>query len=252
MRNMTAKDTASFRNLLQAKEWFGFDLDDTLHEFRKASATASLSVFNQIHNKYSVPIPALQSSYNAILTSKTAGAFSDGKSSTEYRRERFTALLKSHGIQVVGLEEYMDSILELYKRSLATSLALKPGALDLLMKLKELGKRVLVITEGPQDAQEWTIEQLGLKAFVDVLVTSNELGSSKTDGLFREALQRQRIRADQMVYIGDNEIRDVLPARGEGILAVHFDEKSTISIDFAGLSPKVNSLVELYTVLRRS
>lgn len=249
---MTAKDTASFQNLLQAKEWFGFDLDDTLHEFRKASATASLSVFNKIHNDYSVPISALQSSYNEILISKTAGAFSDGKSSTEYRRERFTALLQSQGIHIPGLEEYMDSILELYKMSLATSLTLKHGALDLLAKLKELGKRVIVITEGPRDAQEWTIEQLGLKTFVDVLVTSNELGSSKTDGLFREVLRRQRIRADEMVYIGDNEARDVLSAREERILAVHFDEKSTISIDFAGSFPKVNNLVELYSMLGTS
>lgn len=248
---MTAKEkTASVQTLLQAKEWVGFDLDDTLHEFRKASTAASLSVFNQIHNDYSVPISALKSSYNTILASKTAGAFSDGKSSTEYRRERFTALLQSQGIQVVGLEEYMDSILALYKRSLATSLTLKPGALDLLTKLKELGKRVIVITEGPRDAQEWTIGQLGLKAFVDVLVTSNELGFSKTDGLFREVLRRQRIRADQMVYIGDNEARDVLPAREEGIVAVHFDEKSTIPIDFVGSLPKVNSLVALYSMLR--
>lgn len=248
---MTAKEnTVSVQTLLQAKEWVGFDLDDTLHEFRKASTAASLSVFNKIHNDYSVPISALRSSYNTILASKTAGAFSDGKSSTEYRRERFAALLQSQGIQVVGLEEYMDSILALYKRSLATSLALKPGALDLLTKLKELGKRVIVITEGPRDAQEWTIGQLGLKAFVDVLVTSNELGFSKTDGLFREVLRRQRIRADQMVYIGDNEARDVLPAREEGIVAVHFDEKSTTSIDFVDSLPKVKSLVELYSVLR--
>lgn len=248
---MTAEEnTASVQTLLQAKEWVGFDLDDTLHEFRKASTAASLSVFNQIHNDYSVPISALRSSYNTILASKTAGAFSDGKSSTEYRRERFAALLQSQGIQVVGLEEYMDSILALYKSSLATSLTLKPGALDLLTKLKELGKRVIVITEGPRDAQEWTIGQLGLKAFVDVLVTSNELGFSKTDGLFREVLRRQRIRADKMVYIGDNEARDVLPAREEGIVAVQFDEKSTISIDFVGSLPKVNSLVALYSVLR--
>ncbi|BCS30067.1 HAD family hydrolase [Aspergillus puulaauensis] len=248
---MTAEEnTASVRTLLQAKEWVGFDLDDTLHEFRRASTAASLSAFNQIHNDYSVPISALESSYNTILASKTAGAFSDGKSSTEYRRERFAALLQSQGIQVVGLEEYMDSILVLYKRSLATSLTLKPGALDLLTKLKELGKKVIVITEGPRDAQEWTIGQLGLKAFVDVLVTSNELGFSKTDRLFREVLRRQRIQADQMVYIGDNEARDVLPAREEGIVAVHFDEKSPISIDFVGSLPKVNSLAGLYSVLR--
>lgn len=248
---MTAKEkTASVQTLLQAKEWVGFDLDDTLHEFRKASTAASLSAFNQIHNDYSVPISALRSSYNTILASKTAGAFSDGKSSTEYRRERFAALLQSQGIQVVGLEEYIDSILALYKISLATSLTLKPGALDLLTKLKELGKRVIVITEGPRDAQEWSIGQLGLKAFVDVLVTSNELGFSKTDGLFREVLRRQRIRADQMVYIGDNEARDVLPAREEGIVAVHFDEKSTIPIDFVGSLPNVNSLVALYSMLR--
>jgi putative hydrolase of the HAD superfamily len=102
---------------------------------------------------------------------------------------------------------------------------LKPGAQELLQHLRSRGKHIIVITEGPRDAQEWTIEQLGLKEYVDVLVTSSELGKSKVDGLFEAVLSRYHIKSEEIVFVGDNLTRDVLAATESGIVSVLFDEK---------------------------
>jgi putative hydrolase of the HAD superfamily len=104
-------------------------------------------------------------------------------------------------------------------------LTLKVGALGLLQTLRRLGKQVIVITEGPADAQEWTAKELGLWSYIDILVTTNEIGKSKVDGLFGVVLEKYGISADEIVYFGDNEVRDVKAAQREGILAVLYDEK---------------------------
>ncbi|KAJ9488095.1 hypothetical protein VN97_g5219 [Penicillium thymicola] len=231
---------------IDSKAWFGFDLDDTLHEFRRASANASFCVFETIHasnNKISIQI--LKNTYQDILRSATASAFTDGRISSEYLCERFGRLLQAHGLIDDSL---LDRLLEVYRDSLRENLTLKAGALHLLQTLQGLGKKVIVITEGPADAQQWTVRELGIQSYIDVLVTSNEVGKSKVDGLFGVVLERHGIAAKDIVYFGDNGIRDVQAAREEGILAVLYDEKEQSRLyDASGL--RVNSWAVMKKVL---
>lgn len=236
----------TIRSSLSSKNWFGFDLDDTLHEFRKASAHASSSVFEAIQEDSGISVHDLKASYGEILCSKTASAFTDGRTSTEYRRERFNLLLLAHKLETPDAK--VDHLLEVYKRNLKAALTLKAGALQLLKKIKSLGKKIIVVTEGPQDAQEWTIEELGLQPYVDTLVTTNEAGKSKIYGLFAAVLDKHQILAEDIVYIGDNETRDVLPAQAEGILAILYDEKRNCRFDNSATF-RINSLAKLEYLL---
>ncbi|KAI1836170.1 hypothetical protein DTO013E5_5184 [Penicillium roqueforti] len=178
----TLKYPMSIQGIILSKFWFGFDLDDTLHEFRRASANASVRVFETIHasnNKTSVD--TLKNTYQDILRNTTANAFTDGRTSSEYRRERFGRLLQTHGLTD---DSFLSRLLE-----------------------------------------EWTVQELGIRPYIDVLVTTNEVGKSKIDGLFGAVLEKYGIAAEDIVYFGDNAIRDVQAARQEGILAVLYDEK---------------------------
>lgn len=155
-------------------------------------------------------------------------------------------LLQEHGVE--ASEDILGRLLDIYKNSLRGALALKPGALSLLQTLKRLGKWVLIITEGPQDAQEWTIQELGIAPSIDILVTTNEVGKSKVDGLFSVVLEKYGIEAGDIVYVGDNEIRDARPAREEGLLAVLYDERRETRLDDLG-ALRVSSLGELRDAL---
>ena len=67
------------RNLLREKVWFAFDLDDTLHEFRKASSSAAAAVFQYLHaTHHHIAVDDLSSTYSTILSQKTSSAFTDG------------------------------------------------------------------------------------------------------------------------------------------------------------------------------
>jgi len=235
----------TMRILLREKVWFGFDLDDTLHEFHKASGAAATAVFHHIHNTHHIAIDDLKATYSTILMRRTSNAFTDGKTSTEYRKERFSALLQAHSI--VSNEDILDHLANLYKNTLKQSLQLKPGALHLLRNLHALHKKIIVITEGPLDAQQWTIEALGIAPYIDILVTTNELGMSKVDGLFGAVLQKFRIDSEEMVYVGDSGARDVAPASKEGIWAWLYDEKDSCRFDME--APRINSLAKMGHIL---
>jgi putative hydrolase of the HAD superfamily len=212
-----------------SKTWFGFDLDDTLHEFRQASAHASTHVFQEIHaSNNHISVDTLRTTYQNILRSATANAFTDGRSSTEYRRERFGRLLQERGLVDTPL---LERLLEEYRVSLRENLTLKEGALHLLQTLQQLGKKVIVITEGPSDAQEWSVQELGIRPYVDVLVTTNEIGLSKVDGLFGNVLEKYNIAVDDIVYFGDNEVRDIQAARAEGMLAVLYNAEEDFYLE---------------------
>ncbi|KAL4980728.1 hypothetical protein BDW66DRAFT_147152 [Aspergillus desertorum] len=199
------------------RTWFAFDLDDTLHEFRKASANASRSNFIAIleakichldtGTKLTMTMGDLEATYRDTLRSEIANAFTDGRTSDDYRRERFSHLDEAHSIQLVS--ELLDKLSVVYRSGLRRALTLKAGALQVLETPKARAKK---------HAQEWTVTALGLERFINILDTTNEVRLSKLDGLFRlfSAVSRKyNIAPGSMVHIGDNEQRDVVPARAE-------------------------------------
>jgi putative hydrolase of the HAD superfamily len=217
------KDThdASLLRLREAK-WYAFDLDDTLHSFRKASSAAVKAVLEVIYKNSDRALEELESEYKRILTQGTSSAFVDGKTSHQYREDRFRQLLQVHNINLDDAQ--MQGLLSLYERVLTENLELKPGALELLQTLKRRGHKIAVITEGPQDAQERTVEALGIAPYVDYLATTNKLGVTKIDGLFVKVLERLGLRPEDMIMTGDSWERDIAPATQAGIYCVFYSE----------------------------
>lgn len=205
---------------LPGKSWVGFDLDDTLHHFRKASDKATTKTLEAISNIYGSKLPELETKYTEILTQTTSNSFTDGKTSHEYRRERFSAVL-SHFLLPLE-EDFLNDLVKLYEKTMMASLELIPITLEALLAAKERGCKIVVITEGPQDAQERAIEKLGIADKIDFLATTNRFGVSKTNGLFPKVIEYLGIHASDMIYIGGSEERDMVPARAAGILSMHF------------------------------
>ncbi|OTA99164.1 hypothetical protein M426DRAFT_76559 [Hypoxylon sp. CI-4A] len=212
------------RAILTEKTWFGFDLDDTLHEFRRSSGKAINQVFEDISGRYGTPVPALRDEYMKILKEKTAGAFSDGKTSFDYRRERFSSLLAHFFLPVDS--QFMDELLNSYETTLMASLELK---------------------KGPQDAQERAVKGLGIDGHIDFLATTNHFRTAKTDDLFPRVLEHLGISAGDIAYIGDNVQRDMEPAMAAGIFSIHLAEKESESLGSS--PPRIDTLKKLHYIL---
>ncbi|KAI0151593.1 HAD-superfamily hydrolase, subfamily IA, variant 1 [Xylariaceae sp. FL1272] len=233
--------------MLVEKKWIGFDLDDTLHEFRRSSKTATEEVLKMVATRYDLPtsVAALMDIYTKTLKAQTANAFSDGKTSFQYRQQRFSALLSE--LLLPEDTESMSELLETYESTLKASLKLKCGALELLSTIKNMGKKIVVITEGPQDAQERTVKDLGIDKYIDLLATTNYFRLSKLDGLYPKVIQHLGVSPSDMAYVGDNEQRDMEPAMAEGILCFHLAEDQDVSL---GTVPsQINTLRNLQYTL---
>jgi HAD superfamily hydrolase (TIGR01549 family) len=233
-------------NLFITKQYIGFDLDDTLHEYRKASRKANNAVFHYIATIHShlASFQSLSHAYKKILDTHTADAFKDGRTSYEYRRERFEALLKSQRIPYD--DHWLHELVDFYKETLKHCLELKKGAKELLEAARIHGKNVILVTEGPLDAQIWTLEILGLNKLVQRIFTPGECGKSKTDGLFQHVLESLDIEPHQMIFIGDKIERDIIPAKEFGIETILFDESSNNLLkDCAPDFFETNSLLDI-------
>lgn len=105
-------------------------------------------------------------------------------------------------------------------------------ALETLAEKASLG----VLTNGVADLQRRKLEHHGLFECFDAYVPSYEVGSHKpSPEIFETA--RERLPADEYVYIGDSLDSDVRPAREAGFLPVHLDrtsEEATVTVDGLG------------------
>ena len=81
-----------------------------------------------ISERRNISVTALANIYSAILKEKTRSAFTDNRTSTEYRKERFPALLEAYNSPSSDL--CLDELAALYKTALAAALTPKPSALE--------------------------------------------------------------------------------------------------------------------------
>lgn len=241
--------------VLAKKTWVFFDLDDTLHEFRKASSAATESAMQALgRTSGGIPVPDLKAKYAEVLAQKTSGAFVEGKTSHEYRRERFSAVMAHFSLPAAAADDddrdrdrILQELLDTYETALTRALKLKPGAEELLMQVRAQGKKIAVVTEGPQDAQERALAHLGLADRVDFLATTNRFRVAKTDGLFGHVLRHLGVDAADVACVGDSVARDMVPAAAAGIFSVHLDERA--NVDFDACPPRINTLHKLRFIM---
>jgi putative hydrolase of the HAD superfamily len=95
---------------------------------------------------------------------------------------------------------------------------------DVRRTLDELRARRLklgVVTNGVGARQRRKIEVLGLAAAFDAIVVSEEEGVRKPDAeIFRRALARCGVAAEEAVFVGDHPVADVEGAHRAGLVAV--------------------------------
>lgn len=154
-----------------------------------------------------------------MLSHNTASAFVGGKTSFKYREYRLRSVLDQFGVN--ASIDLTARLLKTYDGARTSFLELKPGALDLQTILRSQGKKIAVITEGSQDAQERTIRALRIDHLINFLAITNKFGLSKANSFFPKVLEHLDTEMEEMVMIGDNYERDMRRAIGVGIFGIH-------------------------------
>jgi FMN phosphatase YigB (HAD superfamily) len=106
------------------------------------------------------------------------------------------------------------------------------------------GLRIMVVSEGPHDAQEVTLKRLGIELLADLLVISTAKKTFKRGGLLKIALGRARCAPHELIYVGDSLENDIGPAQEAGVPNIYVGENPAP----AG-TVKLSSLLDIEQVL---
>jgi len=144
----------------------------------------------------------------------------------------------------IGVTLPRDAILDIVKRinqiAMEAIFVLYDDVLPTFKKLKKQNLILGLITNLYKDS-DIILRKLGLDRYLDLVVTSKEVGVDKpASPIFLAALERAGIDASEAVYIGDQYQTDVGGARGVGI--------NPILIDRYDLSPEVSDCPRIHSL----
>ncbi len=122
---------------------------------------------------------------------------------------------------------------------------------DVLPNLKKLKERKLVLgllTNLDRDVKP-ICHEVGLEPYLDVIVTSADVGSDKPNPpIFLAALEQAGVNASEAIHVGDQYQSDILGARGVGISPVLLD-RFGLCRDITDC-PRIQNLSELTNFLK--
>ncbi|NJE43020.1 HAD family hydrolase [Thermococcus sp. GR6] len=146
--------------------------------------------------------------------------------------------------------EEFEEIMDLVDRVFFSNLKLYPDALPFLQGLKEMGAKIVLITDSSSYWQRKKLEYLGIKDYFDALIISGETGHSKLDPHnFR--LARSMFPHEEEIYmVGDRDDTDMRGGKDIGATTILVKRGY-----FKGRRPKhadytVNDLLEALEVIK--
>ena len=185
-----------------------FDLDDTLYsekEYVRSGFAAVAEILPKING----------------AEQKLWSLFESGKPAIDY-------LLRSEGIYS---DELKEECLNAY-RAHTPDIHLYDGVRKMLVRLRQDGYMLGIITDGRPDGQRAKILALGLDSLVDEIIITDELGgtearkpSDKAFLLMHERLNKisgEKIDYSEMCYVGDNTAKDFIAPESLLMRAIYF------------------------------
>lgn len=196
-----------------------FDLDDTLFDHRR-SARAALQAVHRDHAA-AVDFAELERHHAVYLEEMHVEVLAGRIGLDDARRERFRKVFLALGVRLDPA--HVNAVATAYRSGYMTSRRALDGAAALLAALQPRA-RIVIVTNNLLDEQQDKLAFCGLAPLVDVLVASEDVGVSKPDpGIFRIALERGGVAADEAVMVGDSWVNDIAGARTAGIRGVWFN-----------------------------
>lgn len=195
-----------------------FDLDDTLYDYKALERAAFECVGELVRERLGVSEEQYEEAFMRArqITKEKLGETAASHSRMLY----FQKTLEYLDIRplYLALEMY-----ETYWGFFLDHMALYPGVRELLEALHEKYIRVGVCTDLLAHIQHRKLRRLGMMDDVDCLVTSEEAGVEKpAPGIFNLCLEKLRLPAGEVCFVGDNLERDVKGAIAAGLQAVWF------------------------------
>ena len=128
-------------------------------------------------------------------------------------------------LRELGRENEKTKVLEVY-RSHKPNIHLYKGVSELITGLKKKGIKIGIITDGRPEGQRNKLEALELYSMMDDVIITDELGGPQfrkpCDIAFRIMTTKWRLNLADVMYIGDNIVKDFQAAKQLGMSSLWF------------------------------
>ena len=208
-----------------------FDLDDTLfdHNFATIQALEHLCVEEPAFTCW--PVEELRRRYSVLLEELHVGVLAGRLTIPEARYERFRRLL-SDAIRAPIDADRPTALSAFYRTAYETAWRAVPGAMPLLTALRARGLQVGIVTNNIASEQRQKMRLCGMEPFVNILITSEEIGVQKPEpAIFQAALDAMALRASECVMVGDVWATDIAGAIASGIRPLWYNWRGLESPD---------------------
>ncbi|KAB5540442.1 HAD-like domain-containing protein [Coniochaeta sp. 2T2.1] len=218
------------------------DLDSTLFDHHH-SLQSAISACQQHFPVLAVhSLPTLTTAYNAALQHAYDRYLAKEITYDETEPLKVGLFFTSLGISTPPTVQEFRSI---YKPVYRASSRATPGAIETLIRLRERGYRLAIVTNGQTEEQQAKAEAIGVLGLVERVFTSQGLGMCKPEGaIFRFAVRQMGVEAERTVMVGDSVEADVKGAVDAGLGAILYaPEKGEALITVCGEEvPVVHSM----------
>ena len=220
-----------------------FSIDDVLYDASLQMSTARL---NAIKAMIEAGLPTdLETTYR-VLQSVVKESGSGNK--------HFDKLLERLGLRwnprviAAGVAAYRET----------SSAYLKPYAdtFPTLLKLREAGYKIGIVSEGRAVKQWQKLIQLGIQHLFDCVIISEEIGTqTMKPELFQSVLKPFKVRPEQTIYIGNKLETEILCANKAKVISVRIrkGENRTQESESPATTPKyeINKLSDVFKVIEK-
>ena len=144
-----------------------------------------------------------------------------------------------------------------YRETSAAYLKPYPDTIPTLLKIRDLGYKLGVVSEGKAVKQWQKLVQLGIQHIFHFVIISEELGLETLDpSLFKTALENLMVQPRETVFVGSRFEPDMISANKAGLISVRIRRgehrvESTKKTE-ATPSHEINNLSELFNVIEKN
>ena len=195
-----------------------FDLDNTLYDYESINKIAMEKLCLFVCRKFAIS----ESNFNkSFLWAKKKTKELLGETGSSHNRILYCQKL----LEKLG-KNPVDGALEMYDcywGSVLHDIKPRDGTINLFKKLKSDNIKIAICTDLTAHIQHMKIRKLGLVPYIDVLVTSEEVGAEKpSEKIYSLVLEKLDFTADECLFVGDNIEKDVDAPKHLGMDSVLF------------------------------
>ena len=214
-----------------------FDLDNTLYNYETCHMHALKNIFEYLGCTFNCHITDLENMYEKIthdLKKELINTASCHNKSIYLKHllEKFKS----------GLSEF-STIHNLYWKSFYDKIECYPGVKEFILWNVQKKIKIGILTDYETEHQIIKLEKLGLLEYVDVIVTSEEVGKEKpSKQMLYAVLAKLQLSTSDVIVIGDNFEKDIRGSHDLNILAYWFSPSN--------IKPHPSSFHCFYNLLR--